>query len=146
MTDLAQQDQSNAKNEARLTNPSPKLLKFSGAHPRTVYVRDFGNSTTHLPGFALHETDTFFTGGIKWEFPLDSETAMFISFKFLTDVSGVDCDDLEYSIVYGGNSDKQDMCIPAIECNYNFTVTFTDGLSHDPEIVVTPIGADPDPT
>jgi hypothetical protein len=144
MDDLAQQVDGNAKNEARFTNPSPKLLKFSGTHPRTVYVRDFGNSTAHLPGFALHETDTYFTGGIHWEFPTGTETAMFVTFKFVTDVAGIDCDDLEYSAVYGENGDRQDLCTPALECQYQFTVSFSDGTSHDPRIVVTPVSTDPD--
>ena len=143
MTDLAQQPQGLMANEIGLTNPSPNFLVFSGTHPRTIYVRDFGNSTAHLPGFALDETGKYHTAGIKWEFPVGTTTAMFISFKFSTDVTGVDCDGLQYSAVYGENKDRQDLCAPSVNNTYQFTVTFSDGRTFDPEIIVTPVSNDP---
>jgi hypothetical protein len=144
MNDLAQHAEGNSKSEPELTNPSSKLLKFSGVHPRKIYVKDFGNSSGHLPGFALHESLTYYTGGIHWEFPIGTETALFVTFKFVTDISGVDCDGLQYSAVYGDSVDHQDLCAPALQSEYNFTVSFSDGGSHDPRIVVTPVSTDPD--
>jgi hypothetical protein len=91
----------------------------------------------------LHETDTYYTAGIKWEVPVGTTTSMFISFKFVTDVSGIDCDDLQYSEVYGADKDCQELCAPSVKKTYHFTVTFLDGMTIDPEIIVTPVSNDP---
>ena len=118
MTDLAQHSQSDLTNAVGLTNPSPKLLVFSGTHPRKIHIKDFGSGTNHVPGFALHEADTYYTGGIKWEFPVGTTTALFISFRFEDDVTGIDCDGLQYSAVYGENKDGQDLCAPSVKSTY----------------------------
>jgi hypothetical protein len=141
MTDRVQRVAVNATAEATFSLPSPKLLELRGAGPKKIYIRDFGTSDNHLPGFAIHKTDQYCTGGLHWKFEHHAYTALFITFKFLTDVTGVDCDQLYYSPVYGRNNRRQQLCVPATENRYQFYVSFSDHKKHDPQILVTPIGA-----
>jgi hypothetical protein len=129
-----------------VSQPSPEPLVLTDAQPVQVYCQPFLDENNRLvAAFASSSNGQFFFGGLEWQMPLDTDTALFIHFNFLPNgtfptITSIDCDapiPLLYSPV-GSNAVSQDGAIPPIRGDYRFYVNFSNGLKHDPQIVVTP--------
>jgi len=115
-------------------------LVLSGDQPAAVYVQPYvDNNGKTIAIFGATSTGTFFTGGLSWQ--CGSEYSLFISFNFMTGVTGMECDapiPLPYSPV-ATNGQSQCMAMPPVPGTYKFYVTFSSADAHDPKIVITPI-------
>lgn len=140
MTNLTTQTDDGKHEDSSHTSQSPGMLVLTGNSPTKIYVNAKPHNNPTTAGFSTERHGTFFTDGISWQ--SDGEFGMFVTFHFLHGVSGVDCDGLPYSPV---TAPTQMLAIlPAAPVSYGFTVTFSNGVRHDPEIVVTPPSL-PDP-
>jgi hypothetical protein len=143
MTDLASQATAGGDTEDSLAHQNilPGCLPLPGDGQTMVYVIRVPNVLPATAAFGLHQSGNFYTGGITWA--NRSRFAKFVIFHVLRGVERVYCDQLPYADV---KSQHQQLAILATSpASYSFTVKFTDGEPHDPQIVVT-LPSLPEPT
>src|SRR4051812_31864838 len=123
MTDSAQLLGSETGGERIPLDVNSGLLILEGNNPVHVFVKSIVQHNVTIPAFSLGKHETWYTGGITWA--SDGEFAKFIKFEFMHGVTGVDCDLLPYSAVFGNHQQHQDLCLLAIApATYDFTVSF----------------------
>jgi hypothetical protein len=141
MTDSMHLDDSNLHNDQGSLDINSGLLTLVGNNPVHIYVKAILQRGV-IPAFALDKHGTWYTGGIAWA--SDGEFGKFIKFEFMKSVTGVDCDELPYSAVFGSHQQHQDLCLLAVApATYDFTVSFAGAPARDPKIIVTPVNPDP---
>lgn len=141
MTDLVSDTSSGTDDTQETDHILPGLLVLTGDFSETIYIKAKPDNQPTYSAYGLTRHGDFYKGGISWQ--NGGDFGKFITFHFLPGVKSVECDGLPYSPV---SAETQQLCIlPVAPASYPFTVFFTPGGSHDPQIVVTPPSL-PDPT
>lgn len=117
-------------------------LPIPGTNPVVIHIHMKSYQGNKVPVFTMDDK-TFYAGGLGWAGG-GSSTAMFITFHLGSDITGVDCDDQQYSPSYGNSNNRQMMSIAPIDGTFDFFVDTGSGRHIDPKIIVTPIPRDPD--
>ncbi len=138
MTDFASQSASQSTHDVGTDdhahrNILPGTLKLSGDGQALVYVIRVPNISPATSAFGHHRSGDFYTDGISWV--NDSKFAKFINFHLLQGVERLYCNQLPYSDVKSQH--QQFAILHNSPAEYSFTVKFTTGEPHDPQIVVT---------
>jgi len=109
-----------------------------------IYVVKKG--TSNVASFALTDAGASSTGGVVFVFPSGFTGDITVSWVLGTGIASLSSDVVTFSSV-SSNTQTLQLTAPATVSSdgsgFRFTVNFTTGGSHDPQIVVSPIGGQP---
>jgi hypothetical protein len=109
-----------------------------------IYVVKKG--TSDVASFALTNTGASSTGGVVLVFPSGFTGNITVTWVLGTGIASLSSEVVTFSSV-SSNTQTLTLSAPATTSSdgsgFPFTVNFTSGGSHDPQIIVTPIGAGP---
>ncbi len=102
--------------------------------------------TQDVASFALTNTGASSTGGVTFVFPSTFSGNVTVTFVLGTGIARLESSTLAFGPVVNGQQNLTLTAPSTVSANasgYSFTVIFTSGGTHDPQIVVSPIGGQP---
>lgn len=143
-----------AKSSRRGKASSPKqdpsvvkeLLSISvSSKAFNVYVKQ-PDPAVDVASFALTDASASSTGGVTFVFSSSYKGTVLVTFKLGKGIASLSSSTLNFSAV-SNNQQTLSLTSPASSSSdgsgYAFTVNFSSGAKHDPQIIVTPIGGQP---